>query len=458
MARRMAVIGSGVAGLTAAYVLQRECDVTLFEAGDRAGGHARTHDVVDDGRVLAVDSGFLVHNDRAFPRLVRLLRELGVRTREADTSMAVRCRGCGLEYAGGSGPAGWFARPANALQPGFLGLLAQLPRFHRLARRHVRYGSDRESLGGFLKRARFSRYFADHFAVPLVCAVRSCAPGRVLDYPARYLFAFLDHLGALPLSSPASGWAGWRTAAGRRTVSGAAGWRTVSGAAGWRTVEGGSRSYVDLITKRLHSVRTGDPVRSVRRHPDGVTVHDSLGSPTEYDGVVVATHADQALRLLADSTERERRILGAIRYERTVGVLHTDSSVLSRRSRTRASCNHVRPSCRSGPGAAPHESGAGASGGGAWVSYDLNRVQRLDATRRYVLTLNDPGTIDPDSVIERMACERPLFTAESGAAQRLLPSLNEGRTAFAGAYHGWGLQEDSCQSGAAAAASLGVRW
>jgi predicted NAD/FAD-binding protein len=304
------------------------------------------------------------------------------------------------------------------VQPGFLGLLAQVPRFHRLARRHVRHGPDRESLGGFLRRNGFSRYFADHFAVPLVSAVWSCGPRRVLDYPARYLFVFHDNHGAL----------------------------SVSGSPAWRTVEGGSRTYVDLIVKRLHSVRTGDPVRSVRRHADGVTVHDSLGSPTEYDGVVVATHPDQALRLLADSTERERRILGAIRYERNVAVLHTDASVLPRRSGARASWNHVLTACRS------------RDTGGARVCYDLNGLQRLEASRQYVVSLNDTGAIDPDSVIERMIYEHPLYTAESVAAQRLLPALNDGRTAFAGAYHGWGFHEDGCRSGADAAASLGVRW
>ena len=415
--RRIAVIGSGVAGLTAAYVLQRECDVTLFEADDRVGGRAHTHDVVDDGRILAVESGFPVHNDRACPRLVRLFRELGVRTREAEMSLSVRCLGCGLEYAGGKGPAGWFARPANTTRPAFLGLLSQIPRFRRLAQRHARHGSPVETLGGFLKRYAFSRYFADHFAVPLVSAFWSCGPGRVLDHPARFLFTFLVNHGALSFSDRQ-----------------------------WRTVAGGSRSYVDLVTKRLHSVRTGDPVRSVTRHPDGVRIRDSLGSPADYDGVVMATHAPQALRMLTDSTERERRVLGAFRYEHNIALLHTDASVLPRRAR--ANSNLVLPACRVG----------GVATSGPRVSHDLNRIQRLDANQRYVVTLNDVAAVDPAAVIERIVCEHPLYTVESVAAQRLLPSLNDGRTAFAGAYHGWGFPEDGCRSGVAAAAALGVRW
>ncbi|HEY3683346.1 MAG TPA: FAD-dependent oxidoreductase [Streptosporangiaceae bacterium] len=416
MRRRIAVVGSGIAGLTAAYTLNRAADVTLYEAGDRFGGHAHTHDVVSGGRPYVVDSGFIVHNRRTYPHLTRLFDELGVATRETGMSMSVSCAGCGLEYAGGRGAGGLFPS-ARAVRPAYLRMLAEVPRFHRAARRQsARTEGDGPTLEAFLAEGGYSRYFVRHFAVPLVSAVWSCPPGLALRYPARYLFAFLDNHGML----------------------------SVHGSPTWRTVVGGSRTYVERVVKNLAAARTDAPVRAVRRVPGGVEVRDGADGTRAFDGVVVATHPGDALRLLAAPTRAEREVLGAFRYTRSRVLLHTDGRMLPRAPRARASWNHALPSCD-------------PAAGEARVSYDMNRLQRLGAPDDLIVTLNDPGTVPDDRVLARMEYEHPLYTPETLAAQRRLPELDDGVVAYAGAYHGWGFHEDGCRSGIAAARTLGAR-
>ncbi|KPI28705.1 amine oxidase [Actinobacteria bacterium OV320] len=418
--RRTAVVGSGVAGLTAAHVLRRgNRRVTLYEADDRLGGHAHTHDLTGpDGRVHRVDSGFIVHNRRTYPHLLRLFDDLGVSTQESEMSMSVRCDGCGLEYTGARGPAGLLARPRNAVRLPYLRMLTEVPAFHRAARRLLAHGAeDTFTLGDFLDREGFSTYFRAHFMTPVVAAVWSCDTATAQRYPAAYLFRFLEHHGML----------------------------AIGGSPVWRTVTGGSRAYVDRVAERLDTVRTGTPVRAVRRTPDGAEITTDDGVSETYDAVVIAVHPDQALRMLADATPREKEVLGAFRYARNVTLLHTDTSVLPRARRARASWNYLMPSCAAG---ADH----------VRVSYDMNRLQRLDAAEPYVVTLGGEDRVDPGRILARMAYEHPVYTPESVAAQRDLPALNTTVTAFAGAYHGWGFHEDGCRSGVTAAAALGVRW
>ncbi|MFF5184605.1 NAD(P)/FAD-dependent oxidoreductase [Streptomyces sp. NPDC000345] len=418
--RRTAVVGSGVAGLTAAHILRRGGHhVTLYEADDRPGGHAHTHDLVSrDGRVHRVDSGFIVHNRRTYPHLLRLFDDLGIATQESEMSMSVRCEGCGLEYAGARGPAGLFPAPGNAVRPRYLRLLTEVPAFHRAARRLLAEGTtDDLTLGAFLDRERFSAYFRTHFMTPLVSAVWSCDATTAQRYPASYLFRFLDHHGML----------------------------SVTGSPLWRTVTGGSRTYVERVTARLHTVRTGTPVRAVRRTPDGAELTADDGVTRSHDAVVIAVHPDQALRMLTDATPAEKDVLGAFRYSRNVTLLHTDTGVLPRARAARASWNYLMPACDAGADRVR-------------VSYDMNRLQRLDAPDPYVVTLGGEDRVDPDRVLARMVYEHPVYTPESVAAQQRLPGLNTAVTAFAGAYHGWGFHEDGCRSGVLAAAALGVRW
>ncbi|MFF7630601.1 NAD(P)/FAD-dependent oxidoreductase [Streptomyces cyaneofuscatus] len=419
--RRTAVVGSGVAGLTAAHILHKAHDVTLYEADDRVGGHAHTHELAaSDGRVHRVDSGFIVHNRRTYPHLLRLFDELGVATQESEMSMSVRCEGCGLEYAGARGPAGLFAQPRSALRGPYLRMLAEVTRFHRAARALLELPESPATdmtLGEFARRGRFSPYFHAHFLTPMVSAVWSCDPVTALRYPARYLFAFLSHHGML----------------------------TIGGSPVWRTVTGGSRAYVERVVKQLTAVHTATPVRAITRHPDGVELTTEDGTTTPYDAVVIATHPDQALRLLADPTDAERDTLGAFTYSRNPTLLHTDTTLLPRSRGARASWNYLMPSCA-------------ADADRVTVSYDMNRLQRLDAPETFVVTLNGSDRVDPDSVRAPMVYEHPVYTPESVSAQARLPALSGAVTAFAGAYHGWGFHEDGCRSGAEAAAALGVTW
>jgi predicted NAD/FAD-binding protein len=419
---RVAVIGSGVAGLTAAHLLQRGHDVTLIEADDRLGGHAHTHDHFspDDG-LVRVDSGFIVHNRVTYPNLLRLFEDLRVPTVPTGMSMSVRCEGCGLEYAGALGPAGVFAQPRSLARPAFLRMLAEVHRFHRHARRLVESGGDLgegTTLGAFLREGHYSRYFVNHFMVPVVSAVWSAAPETALRYPALYLFAFLANHGML----------------------------SVRGSHQWYTVAGGSRTYVDAVAKNLTRVLTSTPVRHVSRLGDGSGVEITTGAGTEiYDRAVVATHPDTALRILGRPTEQERQALGAFRYSRNETVLHGDEAVLPRSPRARAAWNYLLPDCRTGSDR-------------VLVSYDMNRLQHLRARQPYLVTLNATERIDSRRVIARMVYEHPIYTPESVQAQKLLPGLNDDRLAFAGAYHGWGFHEDGCRAGVAAAEALGAGW
>ena len=413
--RRIAVIGGGISGLTAGYVLSRTDRVTLFEADRRLGGHADTHLVGP----VPVDTGFIVYNEHTYPLLTRLFAELGVRTRAAEMSMSVRCAGCGLHYAGQRGPGGL----AAGLRRGggrFLRLLADVPRFHRAGRRLLAGDTAPSDLtfGEFLNDRGFSAYFQAHFALPLVAAVWSCPAGTALRYPARYLFAFLANHGML----------------------------SVSGSPPWRTVTGGSRRYVERAAGRLACVRVGTPVRAVRRHPDGAEVRDASDRAHQFDAVVIATHPDQALALLAPATRAERAVLGAFRYTPNPALLHTDARLLPDHPGVRASWNYELGHCQAHPGQAVR------------ISYHMNRLQGLAAGQDYIVTLNGQGAVDPGRVISRLDYAHPAYTPESVAAQRLLPGLNTPVTAFAGAYHGWGFHEDGCRSGAQAARALGGAW
>lgn len=421
--RRIAVVGSGISGLTAAWVLARDAEVTLFEAQPRCGGHAHTHELAarhGSSDTVGVDSGFIVHNDRTYPTLLRLFAELGVRTQESDMSMSVCCEGCGLEYAGAKGLSGLFAAPGSLFSPRYLRLLTEVTRFHRLARAELARGVEEgRTLGEFLGAAGFSSYFVTHFMVPLVAAVWSCPPDAALDYPVGYLLAFLDHHGML----------------------------TVFGSPTWRTVTGGSARYVEAITARLPSVRLGVPVRTVSRNPDGVTVRDDADRVEQFDAAVLATHPNQALSILDQPTANEIGTLGALRYSINQTALHTDTSLLPRRPGARASWNYRMPACD-------------VTADQVLVSYDLTRLQRLDGItdRRFVVTLGGAGRVDPDQVIATMLYDHPQYSPEFRAAQQRLHTLGDHRLAFAGAYHGWGFHEDGAVSGVVAAQRLGGRW
>jgi predicted NAD/FAD-binding protein len=415
----VAVIGGGVSGLTAAYLLSRTHHVTLFEADDRVGGHAHTHDVpLSDGTTAAVDSGFIVLNDRTYPLLRRLFAELAVETRPTEMSMSITCAECGLNYVGGRKASGIFAQRRRLLDPRFWRLLLGVRRFQRAALRLL--AEEPESgltYGEFLDRHGFDRHFVTHYALPIVSCVWSMGHREALDYPAAYLFAFLDHHGFLRLGDAPT----------------------------WHTVVGGSRTYVGAITSRLDVVRTRTRVTAVSRKPDAVEVDDELGAHHAFDKVVLATHADEALALLTDAGEDEQEVLGAFGYSRNVTHLHRDESVLPARRTGRASWNYRLEGCRTVTDRSR-------------VSYWMNRLQGHPESDPLVVTLNPGDGETPADVVATMTYLHPTYTAASVAAQRRLAGLNSDRLAFAGAYHGWGFHEDGCRSGVAAAEALGATW
>ena len=413
-----AVVGAGVSGLTAAHVLNRTHHVTVFEGDTRVGGHAHTHDVpAADGRALRIDSGFIVHNERTYPHLLRLFRELDVPTQATEMSMSITCETCGLSYAGGRGLRGLLAQPSRLSDARFLRMLAEVPRFHRSARALLDDADATDpTWGEFLAAGRFSDFFVQHFALPLVSCVWSSGDLDSAAYPARHLFRFLDHHGML----------------------------TVKGSPSWRTVTGGSATYVDRLVARLPDLRRGEAVTSVVRHDDGVDVRTAAGEVATYDRVVIATHADQALDLLADATPDEKHDLGAIRYSVNETWLHRDSSVLPERTNARSSWNY-RMRCD-------------VPADGVLVSYWMNRLHGLDDTDDHVVTLNAAGRVDPATVTARMTYAHPVFTHDAVAAAARLRAAGGPRLAFAGAHLGWGFHEDGCRSGVEAAESFGVRW
>ncbi len=417
----VAVVGAGISGLSAAYALQQTHRVTLFEAEDRLGGHAHTHQVaLTDGRRVPVDSGFIVLNDRTYPQVRRLFAEVGVETRPTEMSMGISCGGCGLEYVGGRGADGIFAQRRRVADPTFWRLLLDVRRFQKAAVALVASGSDL-TYGEFLEEQRFGAHFVQHYALPIVSCVWSMGHQESLDYPAAYLFAFLGNHGFLELGDAPT----------------------------WHTVVGGSRSYVDAVAARLDVVRSGTPVTAVSRKPEHVLLQTRSAAGAEevvtFDKVVVATHADTALGLLTDASEEERRVLGAFGYSTNRTLLHRDATVLPARRRARASWNYRLDACD-------------AVDDRTRVSYWMNRLQGHPEAEPLVVTLNPADDSAPGEVIAEMSYQHPTYTVASVAAQGALPSLNDDRVAFAGAYHGWGFHEDGCRSGIAAAAALGASW
>ncbi len=412
------MIGAGVSGLTAAYVLRRTHKVTIFEAEKRLGGHAQTHGVkTGDGSNVSIDSGFVIYNKRNYPHLARLFRELGIETQKAEMSMSVTCDGCGLSFSGAHGLGGLFTQPTRTLDLRYLKILTEVPRFHRQARAVLSGDAPADlTWGEFLEKGEFSPHFVQHFAMPFVAGVWSAGDADVRGYPARHLFQFLDH---------------------HRMLS-------VSGSARWRTVTGGSTTYVEALAGNLEDVRRGIAVVEVTRRADGVEVRTGAGTTRRFDQVVIATHADDALKLLTDATPQEAADLATIGYSTMRAWLHRDGTVLPEGLRTRASWNYRLSAC--------------AVESPALVSYWMNRLQRVKADEDLVVTLNPEGRVDPATVIARMTYRHPVITPATVEAADRLRLAGGPRLAFAGAYLGWGFHEDGCRSGVEAARRLGGDW
>ena len=406
---RIAVVGGGVSGLVAAHLLHPEHDVTVFEAGAYAGGHTNTIEVETARGPLAVDTGFIVFNERNYPRFEALLAELGVASQPSDMSFGVSDGD--FEYASTS-PSGLYAKRSHLLSPAFQRMVADVPRFQRQARALLT-SAEEPTLREWLATLGVSDAFVERVIVPQAAAVWSADPEQMWTFPARFLVEFFDNHGMLGLR----------------------------GRPRWRTVTGGSKRYVEALTAPFADrIRLSTPVRSIERFADRVEVTPAGGEPEPFDEVVIAAHADQALAMLADPTPAEREILGAFPYQANEAVLHTDRRLLPRRRRAWASWNYH----------------LGAASGPATVTYHMNRLQSLDADEQYCVTLNRTEAIDPARIIRRIGYAHPVYTVEGQAAQRRYDEIGgRDRTHYCGAYWGWGFHEDGVASAHRAVATLG---
>ena len=407
----IAVIGSGVAGLTAAYRLSERHDVTLFEAADYPGGHVNTIKVQLAGERHAIDTGFIVFNDRTYPNFIRLLDELGVASQPTDMSFSVRCDRSNLEY-NGSSLNGVFAQRWNLLRPSFHRMLRDIFRFNRETPDLTLPPDDETTVGEFLRAGRYSREFAEHYLLPMGSAVWSCPRGMFEQCPIRFIFEFYRHHGLLSLHDRPQ----------------------------WRVIQGGSRTYVDALLARFRGrMILNSPITKVRREPEGtgVQVVPRDGTTQRFDHVVVACHADQALRMLADPSPIETELLSAFPYERNLAVLHTDESVLPRSRRAWACWNYRLPT----------KTGGGVLGDRATVTYDMNLLQGISSQHTFCVTLNDDASIDPAKVLRHIEYHHPLFSTRKASAQaRHAEVLNIRNTSFCGAYWGSGFHEDGVVS------------
>jgi predicted NAD/FAD-binding protein len=411
---RVAVIGSGISGLGTAWLLSRKHEVHLFEKYGRLGGH--THTVVHDvaGRTLPLDTGFIVYNERTYPLLTRLFAELSVETQASDMSFSVSCADPDMEYAS-HGLRGLFADPSLILSAAYLKMLADVVRFGRRGRRILAGSGDpRATIAEFLADGGFSESFARYYLMPMVSAIWSSGTGLAADYPRDPLLRFLDNHGLLQ----------------------------VAGQPEWRTVAGGSHSYIPELTRPLGDrIHLGSGVQRIHRGVADVELVLSDGS-YRFDHVVIAAHADQALRLLAEPSADEAELLGQWRYSVNDTWLHTDTALMPRRRAAWASWNYLM---------------ADASRKSASLTYHLNRLQRLDEDREYLVSLNPEYEPAPSTVIRRMSYTHPIFTADSVATQSELGRINgRNRTHFCGAYFGNGFHEDGFASAVAVADDLGV--
>jgi predicted NAD/FAD-binding protein len=413
---RIAVVGSGIAGLGAAWLLSRTHEVVLFEADARLGGHTHTHRVAQAGREYAVDSGFIVYNAHNYPLLARLFEVLGVPSQPTTMGFSVQDARSGLEYNATS-LRGLFCQKRNLVSPRFLRMVHEIARFYRDSPALLEGPDAGPTLGDYLHAQGYSPMFVRDHIVPMASALWSSPTDAILAFPACHLVRFMANHRMLQVAERPE----------------------------WRVVTGGSDSYVRALQAEWRvQVRLSTPVRRLRRALGGVQLETADGSQEVFDQVVLACHADDALAMLVDADDTERAVLGAFAFQDNEAVLHTDSRLLPARRAAWAAWNAYVPA---------------APGAPCTVSYCMNLLQSLDAPEPFVVTLNRSADIDPGKVLARMNYRHPLVTHASVSAQRRRGDV-QGRRAtwFCGAYWGFGFHEDGLRSGVDVSRALGVDW
>ena len=409
--KRIAVIGTGISGLLAAERLATKHDVVVFEADSRIGGHTHTVDVNTSDGPLAVDTGFIVCNDRTYPEFLGLMSRLGVPLRESTMSFSMHCEASGVEYCGSSVD-GLFAQRRNLLRPAFWSMLKGIRRFHGMADSFL---ESELTLGELLREARLDGAFSRWYLMPMMAAIWSAKPEALTRMPARFFIRFFSNHGMLQVKNRPQ----------------------------WRTVVGGSRSYLGPLARTFSDcIRLNAPVVEIRRQQDGVLVRAIGAEPESFDGVVLATHSDQAGRMIADASDAERSVLSAIPYQANDVVLHTDTRLLPKRPKTWSAWNYRLP-------ASPNEH--------ATVTYDMNTLQGLLTEERYLISLNSSAMIDPQKVLRRFSYDHPVFDQRCLQAQAKVGEVSgSGRIWFCGAWCGFGFHEDGVKSALRVAADFGI--
>jgi len=423
---KIAIIGSGISGLTAAWLLHQSHEITVFEANDYIGGHTHTIDVDVDGEQLAIDTGFIVYNDWTYPNFIQMLERLGIGSLATEMSFSVRCERSQIEY-NGSNFNGLFAQRSNLLKPRFHRMLQDILRFNREAVGLLEADHDSLTVDEYVTQRGYSKQFSDLYLIPMGAAIWSCPPETFGKFPVRFIVEFYRNHGLLSIRDRPQ----------------------------WRVISGGSKRYVEkLIAPFEDRIRLNTPVESIDREETGVTICATGSEDERFDHAIFACHSDQALRILGDTaTLTEQNVLHEFPYQKNSAVLHWDDSVLPQRRRAWASWNyHI-------DGSPPdvQQEFDGASGQSATVTYNMNILERLKAQRTYCVTLNRDAAIDPAKVIGKYEYHHPVYTTERRFAQQKHSALiNHNRTSFCGAYWGNGFHEDGINSALAVCRQLGV--
>ncbi len=403
---KIAIIGSGISGLVCAHLLHREHEIVVFEANDYVGGHTNTVCVESADGPLNIDTGFIVYNEKNYPNFVRLINGLNIATQPTEMSFSVRCDRTGLEYNGTSLNK-LFVQRRNLLRPSFYRMVADILRFYREGKALLARGGGELPLGEYLDTGRYSRQFIEQHLLPLASAVWTTDLRRIREFPARYLLQFFENHGFLDLRNRPK----------------------------WRVITGGSCMYVKKLIEPFRTrIRLSTPVRSISRSAEHVKIQPLSGPAESFEQVILATHSDQSVRLLADCRGEERNILGAIGYQENNAILHTDTRCLPTRRRAWASWNYRLPL---------------QFAERTTVTYNMNILQSLSAKETYCVTLNpDPSAIESSKVIRKIVYHHPLYTPASVAAQSRHAEISgtRQRTHFCGAYWGYGFHEDGVKS------------